>query len=142
MNPTKPCDCDAGVDPSVFKFSMGAAMIAIERQRQVRVEGYTRDHDGLHEDFQLLQAALHYAATCFPDDRKIAAEVCPFPFSPEYNKANKHNIERKLVIAGALIAAQLDLLVDFFGDSVNYDEDQQTLFEIEPGFPLENKKIS
>ena len=134
------CNCNAGVDTKKFTFSFGAALIAIERQRQVNFEGYDHLHDLEHGNFELLQAAVHYAASCFPtpesegvqimdfeDNRYLAAEACLFPWVD--SKVDNHNMQRRLVIAGALIAAQLDLIAEEL-DS-NFDPDQLTSFPME-----------
>ena len=74
----------------------GAGLIAAERQRQVSEEGWTPEHDDEHIDGYLAIAAAHLC--CGFSDRWGL-----------YDK-HRHNRQRQLVIAGALIAAELDRL--------------------------------
>lgn len=97
----------------------GVSIIAAERQRQVEVEGYRFAHDDQHDEGELAIAAACYAASSansqlFIDNTGAGesnAMVDPWPFEKELDKRLKHNRIKKLAIAGALIAAELDRLL-------------------------------
>jgi hypothetical protein len=109
----------------------GIELIAKERQRQIDVEKWDEKHDQTSAgDMQLIGAAGCYISNAlnkyfrptiidktrfqirsndefgYPTEQYVDA----WPWDYEYDKREKHNIERSLVIAGALIAAQLDRL--------------------------------
>lgn len=81
----------------------GAERIAKERQEQINKHGYDSSHDAEHVDNELIKAALF--------------AINPYQFEPPYEWErrfidriiNKNKIER-LVVAGALIAAEIDRL--------------------------------
>lgn len=81
----------------------GASMIAEERQRQIRVEGWTPEHDDeyLYGELAKRGAALAVSHTdaIVMDD---GTQVLPW---------KSHPAPRSLVIAGALIAAEIDSLL-------------------------------
>ena len=79
--------------------------IRIERERQVSDEGWTEEHDDQHVEGELADAAACYAATCeiyFGDMQPL------WPWDDEWDKRKKHDRKRRLVIAGALIVAELE----------------------------------
>lgn len=96
----------------------GAEWIAEERHRQMEKEGWDASHDAIHTGFELTKAAICYAAS--------AAEICVkevteehfdgdqteglWPFNCCFDKRGKHSQLKKLAIAGALIAAEIDRL--------------------------------
>lgn len=104
-------------------------LIRQERERQQSVEGWTREHDSEHDGGELAMAAACYAA---PEpvyihreaeigalvnsgdrgDRRLrrAGYYHAWPWDEEWDKRNKHDRQRQLVIAGALIVAELDRL--------------------------------
>jgi hypothetical protein len=108
----------------------GATLIAEERQRQIEVEGWTPEHDAQHNKGELaLVAALYATPITLYELKKTSDGVLykdPWPWfdtieQPRYNdgstyqvkawdKRKIHNKLRKLVIAGALIAAEIDRL--------------------------------
>lgn len=97
----------------------GAEQIAKERQRQVDDEGWTKEHDQKHSNGgSLTLAALCYAAAYMQTRCFLKTEYRdggttfydPWPWEPKWDKREKHDPERCLVIAGALIAAELDRL--------------------------------
>lgn len=90
--------------PATVGAGDGAEMIAAERERQKRVEGWTAKHDDAHKVGELLHAALCYAAS-FEEDRDLPPPD-GWPWSPEWWKPRGH--VRNLVKAGALIAAEID----------------------------------
>ena len=92
--------------------SPGAALIAQERIRQISVEGYTPEHDVLHAD----NKALAWGAFCYleraaqdkiPQDDPSVAHLWPFNRSQWKPKPTRI---RNLVIAAALVAAEIDRL--------------------------------
>ena len=108
----------------------GAEQIAEERQRQIDKEGWTAEHDDNHEGGELAYAAICYASPVpifikEAHGRNIGF-VDPWPWFdtvevtrygdglttqvPAWDKRKKHSKLRKLVIAGALIAAEIDRL--------------------------------
>lgn len=106
----------------------GIDLIATERMRQVKQEGWTPEHDDEHEDGSLALAAICYAAPIpifqREGDERYFAFVDPWPDSwgAEWDKRpfDNYNGEprdptpeeriRMLVKAGALIAAEIDRL--------------------------------
>lgn len=77
----------------------GVLLIADERARQIRTEGWTAEHDDEHTHGELAQAAVAYAGAS-----------THWPWSPEAWKPTGDRV-RDLVKAGALIAAELDRLL-------------------------------
>ena len=94
----------------------GAKMIAAERQRQIEVKGYTDQEDEYNNDCnELSLAAICYAAPeniYIRSKRTYTAEeyIDPWPWNKDYDNRSKHNRLRRLVIAGALIAAEINRL--------------------------------
>lgn len=97
----------------------GAEMIVAERRRQIEKERFDATHDSQHESHELAWAACCYAAPepifkCeYPyGPREGYAFVNPWPedWDEEWDKRDKHSDVRRLVIAGALIAAEIDRL--------------------------------
>jgi hypothetical protein len=84
----------------------GAGEIARERQRQIEAEKFDSAHDDSHVDGELAKAAMVYAAPA-----SVNMDVLHlWPWNPEENKREKHSRIRQLVIAGGLIAAEIDRL--------------------------------
>ncbi len=109
----------------------GVELIAAERARQVEVEGWTPEHDDQHWTGELAMAAALYAAPQelyargvdhrgypvfydpWPWKKQVDDGLGDFPCHREVNawdKRAKHDRLRALVIAGALIAAEIDRL--------------------------------
>lgn len=93
----------------------GVKAIADERERQLQAEGFTRDSDEQYREGELARAATAYLQLAAMDlqvgSRKhIASQEPPFfwPWAPEWWKPV--DARRDLVRAGALIAAQIDLI--------------------------------
>lgn len=109
--------------------TFGAILILQERVRQQEEEGYDPQADQGYRSGQLAWAAVHYAA---PDpvlkatnvqqlvrERGIVAGDEPagdlsqytvWPWAKSWDKKAKHSRFRQLVIAGALICAEIDRL--------------------------------
>jgi hypothetical protein len=101
--------------------------IAAERKRQREIEGWSTEHDDRHRDKSMALAAALYA-TPVPlqavyvwhgDDRVPHVRTFdPWPWknvgangtSDAWDKRKKHDYRRRLVIAGALLAAEIDRL--------------------------------
>ena len=93
----------------------GAELIAEERQRQIEVEGWTKEHDAEHTNDSLALAAVCYA---IPKELRNYS-YCPlrkervpdlWPWGLECWKPCPKDRIRELVKAGALIAAEIDRL--------------------------------
>lgn len=94
----------------------GAELIAEERQRQIDVEGWTKEHDAQYKDGELAKVAICYADPV-PHYRVInrltQVRVPNFNFWPKtwgLGWFKPTNRIRNLVKAGALIAAEIDRL--------------------------------
>lgn len=89
-------------------------MIAVERARQLPGgEGFDSDHDDRHTSGELAMAAACYAAPvpiftvafCGDGDTQDA-----WPWGEEWDKREDHDEMKRLVIAGALIVAEIERL--------------------------------
>lgn len=81
-----------------------------ERQRQIDVEGWTPEHDDEHTDESLTHAAAHYAsprARGYISARFFPGSIKLWPWS---QAPKRHNRRRELVIAMALIGAEIERL--------------------------------
>lgn len=104
----------------------GATLIATERARQIQDEGCTAEHDDGHDRGELIRAAQCYAWAAremmlVPSERmplyvvleggggSRAWPVPSWPWNDEWWKP-KADAVRNLVVAGALIAAEIDRL--------------------------------
>lgn len=94
----------------------GLLVIQRERLRQITKEGFTLLHDKQHDCGELAMAAACYAApemlyalraTAF-DGLKY---VDPWPWGQKWDKRGRHDRVKQLAVAGALIAAEIDRLV-------------------------------
>lgn len=91
-------------------------LIAAERQRQVTEEGYDAAHDDDrygHSGGEIAQAAAAYALgggliTNITRDREIS--IWPTAWGPEEDTVKRKPRIRQLVIAGALIVAEIERL--------------------------------
>ena len=110
----------------------GTERIVRERHRQVSAEGWTPQHDAEHRNGEMALAAVCYASP-IPLRGEIwladvpcacrSVEECthgtfakkewrdPWPWESEWDKREKHPRIRRLEIAGALIAAEIDRLL-------------------------------
>lgn len=93
-----------------------AQLMAEERERQIDEEGWTPKHDDEHVNGELADAAVCYAATkniyfmekVFVIFRKYTPL---FPWNRyAFFKKEKHTRKRQLIIAGALLIAELERL--------------------------------
>lgn len=89
----------------------GVIAIALERGRQMLVEGWTAEHDDRHFDGKMAIAASLYANHAARSDsfrNANRASPAAWPFEEAYWKPSTRR--RELEKAGALIAAELDRL--------------------------------
>ena len=86
----------------------GAELIAVERQRQIDVEGYEPEHDAAHKDESLALAACSYAIPW--SWRRFTSVPTTWPWRAEFWRPTPDDRVRELVKAGALIAAEIDRL--------------------------------
>lgn len=94
----------------------GVKAIAAERERQLQAEGFTRDGDQQYRHGELARAATAYvqlaamdlAAGGTRDHIAWHGPAAVWPWAPEWWKPV--DARRDLVRAGALIAAQIDLI--------------------------------
>jgi len=90
--------------------STGLELIALERARQVE-HGYTPEHDMEHADCSLRAAAAHLLES--PDDPTGLSVTSAVwgdgeNWIEELYEKHRNDEVRRLVIAGALIAAEID----------------------------------
>ena len=86
----------------------GARMIAKERKRQARRLGWTASHDDEHTDGILAVVAAELAA--YSTDASVSDSANRLPDPWKLVNLNRFDRVRQLVIAGALIAAEIDRL--------------------------------
>jgi len=102
----------------------GIELIADERHRQVNEEGWTPEHDDAHTDASMAMVAALYAAPVNLYERTknwegVEIHTDPWPWKTivddmvpiklnAWDNRRIHDEKRRLVIAGALIAAELD----------------------------------
>ena len=128
------CDCDSFYEAKpgeTEKVKSGAQLIALERQRQTKIEGWTPEHDDKHGCGELCSAAVCYtvAGDCLANAKSLMGEShvetpeilteeimeqkfgigVAWPWDEEWLKISPDPI-RNLVKAGALIAAEIDRL--------------------------------
>jgi len=106
-------------------------LIEAERHRQIDVEGFGGDHDAGHGEGQLAMAAACYAAPCpilvhagtqqrWEHDPRLAPKtfgVDAWPWEVKWDKRGKHSRQRQLVIAAALIVAELERMEETTDDA-------------------------
>lgn len=97
-----------------------AGEIKKERERQVSEEGWASEHDDKHTDCSIANAAACYATSYRELMVRTSSENDPlglrdhyetvWPWHEYWNKKYQHDRKRQLVIAGALILAELERL--------------------------------
>lgn len=128
--------------------SRGAVRILNERLRQVKAEGWTPEHDAQHVNGELAMAAACYAAPMpifvekgpangFFSDEASEHYADAWPWEHEADKRKKHSRIHRLEIAGALCAAQLDVLLS---EHVRPMSQPCPVCSAEPGKSCENEK--
>ncbi len=102
-------------------------MIAAERERQIKEEGFDAKHDAdeFHQNGELAQAACYYAwphdwvDSCSSDayyNHPVESVFYPITWSKKWAKRSSKSRLRQLVVAGALIAAEIDRLLKERGE--------------------------
>jgi len=86
----------------------GVELIAMERQRQIDVEGWDEYHDDEHEKGELALAAACYAT--IHTGRRDNPEHPLWPWAKSWWKPTPDDRVKELAKAGALIAAEIDRL--------------------------------
>lgn len=94
----------------------GTELIAAERQRQVTEEGCTPEHDATHWRGDLVKAAVVYAlSSVYPPDPDGQPKWTISDYWPRRWKFKPAPPVRMLAKAGALIAAEIDRLIEAAG---------------------------
>jgi len=94
----------------------GAAAITAERERQLTEEGYTLGHDlENNKAGELALAACYYA---HPDAGE-AGKCFPRNWDYRHGKRGAFSMLRRLAVAGALIAAEYDRIVHYYGEQAD-----------------------
>jgi len=93
----------------------GLEIISEERQRQITDEGWTTEHDAQHRNGELAEAAACYAMG--QEDRQHLDKCGLFfsrlwPWARAWWKPTPENRIRELAKAGALIAAEIDRILN------------------------------
>jgi hypothetical protein len=95
----------------------GVDLIAAERTRQIKKEGYGADHDQDHDNGELAKAAACYANPIFNQQQHhvgalLGEKAVPefWPFEKGWWKPTPEDRVKELAKAGALIAAEIDRL--------------------------------
>lgn len=94
----------------------GIEAIAAERRRQIEAEGWTAEHDDQHTDESLAIVAALYAApfSLFTMEQGEGwvefHDPWPSELGDEWDRRQDFDRRRRLVVSGALIAAEIDRL--------------------------------
>lgn len=84
----------------------GVELIADERRRQIEEEGYSGKHDDkINQSGELASAACYYA---LPETDTEAIRMYPPNWALMHRKKESKSRLRQLVVAGALLAAEID----------------------------------
>lgn len=120
------CDgmtCFGAKPGEVERPKTGAQLIALERNRQLKIEGWTPAHDDTHKGCEMARAASAYAIVgsqianlhlrgekpVVEDEPYLAATPMNWPWQKEWWKPSSDPI-RNLIKSGALLAAEIDRL--------------------------------
>lgn len=95
----------------------GVSLIAVERQRQQRTEGFTRLSDLRRPANELARAAAVYALP--PGRARDHATIQAWPSGWEFKPKDRKS---DLIRAGALVAAELDRLIALEPTETNGDD--------------------
>lgn len=80
----------------------GIELIAKEREEQIKKHGYDENHDEEHKDGQIIEAVIAVL--------DINCMGFPYGWEDFNEKVTMKPYKEKLIIAGALIAAEIDRL--------------------------------
>jgi len=90
----------------------GIQMIEAERVRQIQVEGWSPEHDDLHDSGELAAAAECYVGLAADQEAglpQVTVVPLQWPFEEKWWKPRDQL--RNLARAGALIAAEIDRII-------------------------------
>lgn len=92
----------------------GTGRIAAERQRQRIGEGFDSKYDEGYVDGELATAAACYAVSGLSAVQVVQADTGKdaWPWGTVWDKRSKHSRIRRLEVAGALVAAEIDRLLE------------------------------
>ena len=92
----------------------GAELIEQERARQIEQCGWTAEKDDAHDSSELLECAIQVADDVWAgkDDFRMPMKEASWPYQRAGHVCQKYGTDhiRRLAIAGALIAAEIDRL--------------------------------
>lgn len=91
------------------KMSKGIELISLERKRQIEIEGFDEKHDSRNLPNELAIAASCY---CLPHGQREFRVRDQWPFAYEWWKPTPEDRVKELTKAGALIAAEIDRLLN------------------------------
>jgi hypothetical protein len=86
----------------------GIDWIEVERERQVSREGYDAAHDAAHNKGELIRAAIVYLGRAVSEAMGVDLSLDFFWPWRESERNDRAGSTRLLIIAGALIAAEID----------------------------------
>ena len=90
----------------------GTDLIAAERLRQIKEEGYSSTRDDEYWDEQLVEAAMVYAVSPYKVNHKKFCQIFwPKDWGKSWYKKHKDHRITQLIKAGALLAAEIDRLL-------------------------------
>lgn len=85
----------------------GVDLIAAERQRQIEAKGFSAEHDDRHTKGELAIAAACYAVLGTDAYCQLEGKDA-WPWDRKSDKRHQHNQLQRLIIAGALLASEID----------------------------------
>lgn len=83
----------------------GIERIAEERKRQIESEGWSKNHDSMYKNNEIVKAAVCYA---LPKSERAPFLIRFWPWNNLWWKPTPKDRIRELEKAGALIAAEID----------------------------------
>lgn len=97
------------------------AIIAAERARQVAEEGWTLEHDDVHENGELATAAASYALAERARNDGYPPELAPriWPWHRQWWKPSPKDRMKELAKSGALIVAEMERIARACPDRTN-----------------------
>ncbi len=128
----------------------GVELIAAERARQIHVEGYDQNHDNDHDMGELAKVAAVLAVhhtDCLVDpgasDPDMNAFDDPWGLISKHGGQSTPETIRRLTIAGALIAAEIDRLhrLETLGEPATQKGDGPACAPTHPA-PAESPRVS
>jgi hypothetical protein len=90
----------------------GIEIIAAERERQITQEGWSLEHDAQYSNGELTDAAICYASNRPKEQGFMLPIPSRWPWHRDWWKPTPDDRIRELAKAGALIAAEIDRLLN------------------------------